>query len=93
MGTQTNTIDNLSTYVVNNAMVADLEAKIEHLNNRLTTIDANIKLCELMDAPHTADRLAQQYNQINRERIILSLKLNKLERESLLFELNSTFRD
>ena len=93
MGAQINSVSNLSTYVANSAAMADLKAKIKQLDNKLNTIDANLKLCEMLDCPYTADRLAQQYNEVNVKRVLLNLKLNKLERETLLFELNSNFRD
>ena len=93
MEAQLDIANNLSTYVENSAILADLKAKIKYLDNKLETLDTNIKLCEMIDSPLTANRLAEQYNELNLKRICLNLKANLVEQELLLFELEAATRD
>ena len=79
----------LYIYVDKSSKLGDLKAYSKKLGKQLDTIDANIRMCELVDCPGTADVLAEQYNKVNLEKIKVDLEINKIERDLLEFELNA----
>lgn len=89
MDTQNKTVGSLYTFVKNNEILDDLEARINKLNNDMILINEKIVLCEEYDDEEAADYLAGLYNEKNLERIQLELKANAVKQEILLFELGT----
>lgn len=83
----------LYTFIEKNQNIAKLKAKIAKLEADLETINTKTEAVERLGLQDTVNYLAVQSNKINLERIVLSLKLNKLEREVLLFELDTALSD
>lgn len=83
----------LYTFIEKNQNIAKLKAKIAKLEADLEAINTKTETVERLGLRDTVNYLAVQSNKINLERIVLSLKLNKLEREVLLFELDTALRD
>lgn len=83
----------LYTFIEKNQNIAKLKAKIAKLEADLETINTKTETVERLGLQDTVNYLAVQSNKINLERIVLSLKLNKLEREVLLFELDAALSD
>jgi hypothetical protein len=89
MSTLNDKAGSLYTYVDKSSKLGDLKAYSKRLENKLDTIDANLKMCELLDCPHTADRLAEQYNEVNLTKIKVDLEINAIEKDLLEFELEA----
>lgn len=89
MDTLNDKAGNLCTYVAKSSKLGNLKAYSKHLENKLDTIDANLKMCELLDCSQTAERLAEQYNEVNLTKIKVDLEINALEKDLLEFELEA----
>lgn len=76
----------LDTFVAKSAEKQKLEARVTELNEQLDYLEQALDEGEGKLPSDKLDALARKYNEINSERIELSLKINQLDRELLLFE-------
>ena len=91
MGAQLHTPSNLYSYIQKCQKIADLEADLKRINKYLKDIDNSLK--QTTNNSTFENCLTIMYNTYNKRRIKLSLEINALEREVLLFELNTYEED
>jgi hypothetical protein len=73
--------------------MGQLEAQIEEKEERLDYISNLISIYESVGTRAFADDAATKYNRLRKEVLELKLKLNDLDRQTLLFELDSLRRE
>lgn len=93
VNTQSNTLSSFYTFITNLATMGQLEAQIEEKEERLDYISNLISIYESVGTRAFADDAAIKYNRLRKEVLELKLKLNDLDRQTLLFELNSLRRE
>lgn len=93
VNTQSNTLSSFYTFITNLAIMGQLEAQIEEKEERLDYISNLISIYESVGTCAFADDAAIKYNKLRKEVLELKLKLNDLDRQTLLFELNSLRRE
>ena len=87
------TLNNLYAYVQKTRKKALLEAELQQIEAKLSKYDKLLEDCDKLELKNLATWISLEYNNLNLKRIKLSLKLNKLEEELLLFELEAATRD
>lgn len=89
MDTFLRTPDSLYTFIKNNQNMADLEATIEENEKDLDLLEQSIDRYEKANFTGVVEMLSKSYNKLMQETLLLKLKLNELEKQNLLFELQS----
>jgi predicted nucleic acid-binding Zn-ribbon protein len=87
------TPNNLYTMIKNNENMVKIRAKIETINNKLSQLEERIRNCDRLGLKDMAELDAREFNRLNLEVTLLKLKLNKLEKEDLLFDLEVMLSD
>ena len=93
MGYKNTHLDNLYTYLENNAQKVKIQSKLEQLEEKLEKLDKQISHFESFGFKETVDSLCKNYNIYNVIRIKLNLKLVELEKALLEFELAAALRN
>lgn len=89
METFLHTPNNLYTYIKNNQNMADLQAQIEENEKDLDLLEESIERYEKANFTGVVEVLSKSYNKLMQKTILLKLELNKLEKQNLLFELQT----
>lgn len=89
METFLHTPNSLHTYIKNNQIMADLQAQIAENEKDLDLLEDSIERYEEANFTGVAELLAKSYNKLMKKIILLKLDLNKLEKQNLLFELQT----
>lgn len=93
MGYKNTHLDNLYTYLENNAQKVKIQSKLDQLEEKLEKLDKQISHFESFGFKETVDSLCKNYNIYNVIRIKLNLKLVELEKALLEFELAAALRN
>ena len=82
-------ISNFYIFVDNLAKIGKLNAQIEAKEETLDAIETAISVYDSLGTTVFTEAAAASYNKLREEVLNLRLKRNELERQTLLFELNS----
>lgn len=82
-------ISNFYTFVDNLAKMGKLNAQIKAKEETLDAIETAISVYDSIGTTAFTEIAAARYNKLREEVLNLRLKRNELERQTLLFELNS----
>lgn len=89
MNTFLRTPESLYNYIKNNQNMADLKAQIADNEKDLDLLDQSIKRYEEANFAGVVEVLSRSYNKLMQKTLLLKLKLNEVEKQNLLFELQS----
>ena len=87
--TQFSKTSNFYTFVDNLAKMGRLNAQIKAKEETLDAIETAISVYDSIGTPAFTEIAVVRYNKLREEVLNLKLKRNELERQTLLFELNS----
>lgn len=87
--TQFSKTSNFYTFIDNLAKMGKLNAQIEAKEETLDAIEAAISVYDSIGTTALTEIAVVRYNKLREEVLNLRLKRNELERQTLLFELNS----
>jgi hypothetical protein len=79
--------------IKNNQNMAKLRARIEAMEKKLLHLEDRIKNYDRLGLKQMAELDAREFNRVNLELTLLKLKLNQLEKEELLFDLEVMLSD
>ena len=89
MNTFLRTPESLYNYIKNNQNMADLKAQIAENEKDLTLLEQSIDRYEKANFAGVVEVLSRSYNKLMQKTLLLKLKLNEVEKQNLLFELQS----
>ena len=87
--TQFNKTSNFYTFVDNLAKMSKLNAQIQAKEETLDAIETALSVYDSIGTTAFTEIAVGRYNKLREEVLTLRLKRNELERQTLLFELNS----